>query len=287
MNAAAKLALMLGLLFGGALNAQTPDKTDPETKPKKELVKQPETVPFVLLKSRHMAIDVKLNGKGPYRLIFDTGAPTNLVNTKLAKETGLLKKSDKGGLFGMAGAKTLDTLQIGDVTLEKVQVMVMDHPTVAAISNALGPIDGIVGFPFFARFKMTIDYQKKELTLVPNGYEPGDAMQALMDKMMSAQGGKQEPALVMPAGLWGFEIDKAKADDEPGVTVKDVLAGGPAALGGLKAGDRLLTLDGRWTDSLGDVLTAVSLIKPGRTITAVVKRDGQDVNLKVTPAKGF
>ena len=52
---------------------------------------KPVTVPFELLRSGHMALQVKVNGKGPYRLIFDTGAPVTLLNNKVAKEAGLLK----------------------------------------------------------------------------------------------------------------------------------------------------------------------------------------------------
>ena len=33
---------------------------------------------------------------------------------------------------------------------------------------------------------MTIDYEKKEMTLVPSGYVPGDAMQGLQDKLMKS-----------------------------------------------------------------------------------------------------
>ena len=58
--------------------------------------------PFVLLPSRHILIEVKVNGKGPYKLIFDTGAPINLVSSKLGKETGLVKKGGGGPLgFGI------------------------------------------------------------------------------------------------------------------------------------------------------------------------------------------
>ena len=35
---------------------------------------KPVVVPFELLPSGHMTVMVKVNGKGPYRLIFDTGA---------------------------------------------------------------------------------------------------------------------------------------------------------------------------------------------------------------------
>ena len=39
-----------------------------------------------------------------------------------------------------------------------------------------GSIEGIVGFPFFARYKMTVDYAAKEMTFVPNGYKATDVM---------------------------------------------------------------------------------------------------------------
>ncbi len=260
----------------------------PPTKPdEKHRDNKPIVVPFELLRSRHMAVQVMVNGTGPYRLIFDTGAPTNLINNKLAKAAGVLQKGDKPALplFGLGGAKTLDTLEIGGVKMEKVPVMVMDHPTVSAISKALGPIDGLIGFPFFARYKTTVDYQKKELTFTPNGYIPGDAMQGLMEKMTKG-GGKQPAAIVGAAALWGFTAEKAGGDEEAGVVVKEVLAGSPAALGGLKVGDRLLTLDGRWTDSLADTLTATSLVKPGRNIEVIVKRGSKELKLTVKPARG-
>jgi S1-C subfamily serine protease len=80
---------------------------------------------------------------------------------------------------------------------------------------------------------------------------------------------------------------KDASDEEDGVDVKAVVAGGPADKGGLKKGDRLLTLDGRWTDSMTDLYEAAGYVKPGRTVTVKVKRDGKEVALKVTPRKGM
>jgi len=250
----------------------------------------PITVPFELLSSRHMAVQVKLNGKGPYRLVFDTGAPTNLINNKIAKDSGVLDPKAKKPpftLFGAMGAKEIKTLEIGEAKLEKIQTMVIDHPTVQAISEALGPIDGIIGFPFFARYKMTVDYQKKELTLTPNGYVPGDYMQDLMNKMMNASNESKEPKVVGAAGLWGVELAKEKDDEEAGVVVKQVHTGGAAAAAGLKSGDRVLVIDGRWTDTIPDAFLAASFVKPGKSAALTVKRDGKDVKLAVKPAKGL
>jgi hypothetical protein len=283
-----KTSIRLLLLVSLAALPQFGRAAPPEQEPLKKDEK-PVVVPFELLKSRHIAIQVKVNGKGPYRVIFDTGAPTNLVNNKIAKAAGLTGKGDKGGglaLFGAAPTpKIIKKLEIGDLVLEGMPTMVMDHPTVAAISEALGPIEGLIGFPFFARYKMTIDYEKKELTLVPNGYVPGDAMQGMMDKMMSAttKTQKPEPSVVAPGGLWGFTVDKAKDDEDAGVKVTEVLAKSPTATGGLKVGDRLLTLDSRWTDTVAYTFVAAGGVKPGKAVVLVVSRDGKEIKLMVTP----
>jgi Aspartyl protease/PDZ domain len=292
MHATFKFILLAGLIALSPLTlGAQPEKQPPQKEPLKKADEKPVVIPFELLKSRHMAIQVKINDKGPYRLIFDTGAPTNLVNNKVAKEAGLLTKADKGGLpiFGAAPApKTIKKLEIGELKLEGMGTMVMDHPTVAAIAEVVGPVEGIIGFPFFARYKMTIDYEKKEMTLVPNGYQPGDAMQGLMDKIMSgSKGQKPEPTVIAPAAVWGFTVDKDKADEDAGVKVTEVLAKSQAAAGGLKVGDRLLTLDGRWTDTVGDTFIAASSVKPGKPAVLVVKRDGKEVKLTVTPGKGL
>jgi hypothetical protein len=287
MRTAFKLLLLIG--FGVAVTAAPADDR-PMPKVPAKADEKPIVVPFELLKSRHMAIQVKINGKGPYRMIFDTGAPTNLLNNKIAKETGLLGKGDKGaGLFGASmGAKTIRTFEVGGVKLEGMGTMVMDHPTVAAIAEVVGPVEGLVGYPFFARYKMTIDYQTKEMTLTPNGHQPGDAMQGLMNKLMANSSGKKvEPAVVAPAAVWGFTVEKDKDDDDAGVKVTDVFANSAAAAGGLKVGDRLLTLDGRWTDTVGDTFVAASGVKPGKAAALVVVRDGKEVKLTVTPGKGL
>jgi hypothetical protein len=279
-----RIALTLLVAFTAA-PALAQDK--PDAKPVK--------VPFVLLPSRHMLMEVKVNGKGPYKLIFDTGAPINLVSSKLGKEAGLVKKGGGGPLgFGIFGGGLnqveMKTLQLGDVTAEKLPSVVMDHPTVRAISDAFqdeyGTIDGIVGFPFFARFATTIDYQKKELTLKPTDYSPGDYLQDLTNNLMNSAERKVEPKVVGAAGLWGLAVAKGD-EDAAGVDVTKVFAGGPAAAGGLKVGDRVLTIDGRWADSVADAYLAASLVKPGRAVAVVVKRDGKETTVTVTPTKGY
>ncbi len=252
---------------------------------------KPAVVPFKLLPSRHMLIEVKVNGKGPFKLIFDTGAPLNIVTTKLGRATGLTKKASGGGLFGMfsGGLNQVEigVVQLGDAKAERVAAVVMDHPTVQAISDAFaeehGAIDGIVGFPFFARFATTVDYQKRVLTFTPTNYKPGNYIDDLTKNLTAASEKAGEPKVVGSAGLWGFAVEKGV----DGVEVSTVYADSPAAKAGLKNGDRVATIDGRWTDTVGDAHTACSLVRPGRKADIVVTRDGKPVTVTVTPLVGF
>jgi hypothetical protein len=264
-------------------------RAEPETKPKVSSETKPVVVPFELLKSRHMAIKAKVNGKGPYRLIFDTGAPVTLLSVKIGKDTGLLKNAPQPlfAPFGPTAEVKLDTLEVGNLKVKNLPAIVMDHPTVQMMASALGPIEGIVGFGFFARYKTTIDYQAKELTFVPSGYEAPDVLGGLMKSLMSAMQDQGDIKVVAPAGQWGMVVAKAAGDDKPGVTIKEVRPGTPAATAGLKAGDRLLTLDSRWTDSVGECYLAASQIKPGTEVTAVIKRDGKEMEVTVKPVPGL
>jgi PDZ domain/Aspartyl protease len=277
------LAPLLLLLAASLSLAQAPKGDD---KP------APVAVPFELLPSRHMLVKVLVNGKGPFMLIFDTGAPMMLVNNKLAKEAGVIGPNTKKpafALFGSAGQFDIKTIELGDLKAENVKTVVMDHPTVEAIASFFKkPIDGIVGFPFFARYRTTVDYQAKELTFVPNGYEPKDLMQTMMAALMAAS--SRQPGdvkVVAAAGQWGLVVDKDADDENDGVDVKDVRPGSASAAAGLKTGDRLLTLDGRWTDSVTDTVQAAGYVKPGQAVPVKVKRGGKDMTLTVTPRAGF
>lgn len=274
-----KSTLIATLLLTLPLTVHAADKVEPK----------PIIVPFELLKTQHMAVQVKINGQGPFRLIFDTGAPVTLINNKVAKATGVFPKNFRAPLFaffGSMGQFKIKSLEIGALKVADVSAMVMDHPTVGAISSVLGPIDGIVGFNVFSRFRMTLDYQAKTLTFVPTNFQPKDMMENLMNILMANQTGENRPVLA-PGGLIGIKVVKDKGDTEPGVTVKAVFADSPAAAAGFKEGDRLLVLDNRWTDTPTDCHAAASHIAPGMATRAVILREGKKRELLVQVRVGL
>jgi hypothetical protein len=251
---------------------------------------KPIVVPFETLPSGHMAVKIKVNGKGPYRVIFDTGAPVNLLNNKLAKETDLLKNAPKSmfPFLGTIAEVKVKELQVASATAMDQHAIVMDHPLIELMSKRLGPLYGIVGYPFFARYRMTIDYQAETLTLVPNGHKPANVMRTLEATLMQFMTASERPARVLaPAAQWGLRAGKKAGDDEAGVDIQEVLADSAAAEAGLKAGDRLLTIDGRWTDSLADLYEIASHLQPGATVPLHIKRQGQEKELKIQLRAGL
>lgn len=135
------------------------------------------TFPFHLY-NNHIYADVRVNGKGPYQFIFDTGG-VNLVTPPLAKELGLKSEGDMQGNGGGAGhmdvsLTKVSSLQLGDATVKDQVFAVLPLNTMANIDGV--PMPGMVGFETFRRFVTRIDYGTDKITLIrPDAFDPKGA----------------------------------------------------------------------------------------------------------------
>jgi hypothetical protein len=248
------------------------------------------TVPMELLLTKHIAIQIKVNGKGPYRVIFDTGSPVTLLSNKIAKEAELISKEDanRPTLFGARGIGKAKTVQICDIVIEDMPVMVMDHPALKAASRVLGPLDGIVGFPFFSRYRATFDYEAQQMTFETVEYRgAGSDLTEMLMALMMERNPKPTRKVQSPGAVWGFQVSKDKSDTEPGIDVETVLASSAAAEAGLKPGDRLLELDGTWTESVEDCFRAAEGVSAGQAVQMKIRRGGKEMALTITPRHGL
>ena len=175
LPSAALFGVWLGLARAG-FRPQAPAKT---STPAKTTVKA--MVPFSMLPSNHMVVQATINGKGPYRLIFDLGAPITLLSNQVSEASGVVKAdAPRSFLFSMRGEAEVAKLQVGDLTTTKLPVIVLDHPALKILGEALGrPVDGIIGFTFFARYRTTIDYQANQMTFEPIDFPIRDLLREL------------------------------------------------------------------------------------------------------------
>ncbi|HWA31610.1 MAG TPA: aspartyl protease family protein, partial [Rhizomicrobium sp.] len=135
------------------------------------------TFPFHLY-NNHIYADVKVNGKGPYQFIFDTGG-VNLLTPPLVAELGLKSEGTMQGSGAGSGHMDIGMTKVSSLTLGNAAVkdqvfMVMPLNTMSSIEGVGMP--GMVGFETFRRFVTEVDYGKGTITLIkPAAFDPKDA----------------------------------------------------------------------------------------------------------------
>lgn len=110
--------------------------------------------------------EAKINGKGPFKMIFDTGS-NNILSEGVAKQVGIVPEGDAKKLATDNGTvdvrqATAKSLQIGDVTLHDQPFVLMDLPL-----DPGAPV-AVVGYEFLQRFVVKIDYEHNRMTM----YDP-------------------------------------------------------------------------------------------------------------------
>lgn len=110
-----------------------------------------------------IAAPVMINGRGPFRMILDTGANQSVITKRVADALGLALTPDaKLMLHGVTGslavpAVRLETLQTGDLIQRDVRV--------AVLGSVMGGGDGILGVQGFEGLRVTVDFAKDQLTI--------------------------------------------------------------------------------------------------------------------------
>jgi len=132
------------------------------------------TLPFELI-NNHIFVEARLDGRGPFRLLCDTGG-SNVVTPELAKELGLKSEgtfegTGVGEKSEDVGLTKVKSLQVGDVSLRDQVFAVFDLKTMSEVEGV--PLRGLIGYEVFKRFVAAIDYEHRTLTLtLPSAFVP-------------------------------------------------------------------------------------------------------------------
>ncbi len=128
---------------------------------------QPVTVPLQVHDS-HDYVRVRILGR-EYTFLLDSGAQAVVLDAHVAQELGLRPQ----GRLEVAGAQrtgglgvaALDSIEIGSASLPVRMVTVLDLRGVTGAQ----PIDGILGYPFFAAAEARLDPDSETLTFAKPG----------------------------------------------------------------------------------------------------------------------
>jgi hypothetical protein len=124
------------------------------------------SVPFKLI-NNHIYLDVMLDGKGPFRMLCDTGG-SNIVTPTVARELGLevqgkLQGRGVGEKSEDVGLAKVKSLTVGGVTLRDPLFAVFPMEDFQKVEGV--PEQGIIGYEVFKRFVVEVSYGKSRLTL--------------------------------------------------------------------------------------------------------------------------
>jgi hypothetical protein len=270
------LPALLVLAAASAVWADEPKTKQDEPRKESRAV----NVPYRLTNTHHVMVRIKINGKGPFNFIVDTGCPVLIVSAEVGKKIGVQPDAK--------GWAVLDKLELeGGLSQEKVKCRV-ETPFQIEGMNSMGlpgvELHGLLGYTVIAKYKMELDFKKNQMRWTPLDFDPPppvplggskgnianlEAMAGLM-KVMSFLTGIKPPPPPVQRGFFGFEM----TEKDGHVVVERVLLNGPAAKAGMMKGDRIDEVEGEDVGTSADVFGAAAKLTPGRSLNVTVTRDG-------------
>jgi hypothetical protein len=274
-------AVLLALVLAAPAPADEPNKDA-----------KPQPVPYKLTDTQHVMVRVKINGKGPFNFIVDTGAPIMFVATPVGKKLGLDADPKKFTI--------LDKLEFeGGLTLTKIKCRV-ETPFQLEGMNGMGiagvELHGIIGYTVLAKFRMEFDFTKDALRWTPLDWKPpppqgiggkgGQGGLEILGTLMKFLGPLMGLKAAGPPDTRGF-LGIELADKDGAVLIDKVLAKGPAAEGGLQAGDRVEEINGKEVKAAADIRRLTARVLAGQPVRFTVRRGEEKLDLRITAGEGL
>jgi hypothetical protein len=106
---------------------------------------------------------VIINGRGPFRLVLDTGASNSVVTAMVAMALGAHTDDTHQVLLqGVTGAAAVPTIHVDTLTMGDLAV---DSPDLAIVPDALGGAEGILGSEGLKNKRILIDFHHDRISI--------------------------------------------------------------------------------------------------------------------------
>jgi outer membrane lipoprotein-sorting protein len=128
----------------------------------------------VEFEQNHIFVKVRINGKGPFDFVFDSGAGGLVISTRLIPKLNLqqIGRQEARGVGGADSAEVyaVDSLQLRTLGLDSLMAFSVDFGSLDEAAER--HIDGAIGYDLLSRYIVRINYADKLLTLYDKGTSP-------------------------------------------------------------------------------------------------------------------
>ncbi len=148
------------------------------------------------------AVEVMVNGKGPFLFVIDTGSSGRArVDVSLAQKLSLTKVGEAAASNGSdVGRRTMDIYSISELRLGGLVFKDIAAPTRDYNREGAPHIDGILTYELFHDYLLTLDYPAKRVR-VSQGALPAVDGQRILELV----GGPRSPVVQLHAGKEEFD----------------------------------------------------------------------------------
>lgn len=252
-------------------------------------------VPYRLSDVKHVIVRVKVNNKGPFNFIIDTGAPAVYFGNELARKLDIEPKEE--GFW-----ETFEKVEIeGGLKLSKLKVRVEEPFQLVGINkmNAGGlRYHGVLGYSVLAQFQIEYDFTQPHLKWTRLDWKPPQPvalgslsanasanMKAMigLSSLATALMPKKEDAKIVQRGFIGIEVE----DKNDSVSITKVLPNSPAATAGLKSGDQIIACNAKGIKQTADLQKILMAMPYDTEVTFDIERAGEKLSIKLTTGRGF
>jgi hypothetical protein len=121
-----------------------------------------------------MTVEVRVNGRGPYRFLVDSGADTSVVGLRIARDLHL-PVGTTANLHGMTAISRVDRVLVDELSLGQSTIRNLEVP--ALLERDLGG-EGMIGIDALVAQRLMMDFEKRVIKVEdarqPETWLPGD-----------------------------------------------------------------------------------------------------------------
>ncbi len=117
-----------------------------------------------------LTVQARVNGRGPFAFMVDTGANSSVIASEIVDQLGLTR-GPRAEMHGIAGAQTVDTVRIDQLAVGR---RIRKAMTLSVLPRATLGADGILGLEWLGRSSLLLDYARRRM-IVGEGLPVPDA----------------------------------------------------------------------------------------------------------------